>query len=91
MRTDDVGAVKRELMQLGDFIECGFVKRAAHQPAFFALHPKIDFAQIFNPDQTFIGIVKINFGRANVVFREKFCDLRRRAGFLPARDYILRE
>ena len=62
-------------MQFYDFIEGRLVEGPAHEPAFLAVTPKIVFSEIFDPDQAFRGIVKINSGRANAVLGQELCDL----------------
>src|SRR2546421_13095607 len=57
----------RQAMELHDLPERRFVKGAAHDPAFAALTPEIGLAQVFDPDQAFRRIVKINFRRPNFV------------------------
>src|ERR1700682_2369232 len=63
-----------ETMQLNDFFERGLVEGATHEPAFTAITPKIVLSEIFDPDQAFHGIVKINPGRTNAVLGEKLRD-----------------
>ena len=62
-------------MQLHDLIERGFVERAAHEPAFVRDNSK---DRVFPRSSIQIkpssGIVKMNLGRANPVFREKLGD-----------------
>src|SRR5437588_7012395 len=64
-----------ETMQLHDFIEGRLVEGPAHEPAFLAVTPKIVFTEIFDPDQAFRGIMKINSGRANAVLGQELRDL----------------
>src|ERR1043166_5887658 len=62
-------------MQFGDLIQRRLVEGAAHQPAFASVTEKVALAQIFNPDQSLVRIVIINFWRANSVGGEKLRDL----------------
>ena len=62
-------------MQFYDLRQGRFIEGAAEKPAFVAVTPKIRLAEVFDPDQAFRGIVKINLRRANFVFGEKLRDL----------------
>ena len=70
-------------MQLHDLIQRRFVERAAHQPAFLAITAKVALPKIFQPDQTFLSIVKINLGHPNSVLGEKVRDRYVMAIFFP--------
>src|SRR5436190_9137958 len=65
----------RQSMECRDLIERRFVKRTADQPAFMTITVEIAFAQIFDPDETFRWIVKINLRHPNVVGIEEVRDL----------------
>ena len=62
-------------MEPGDFIERRLVKRAPHRPAFVAMSEKILLAEVLDPNQTLLRIVKIDLRRANAVRFEKLRDL----------------
>src|SRR5260370_4848418 len=62
-------------MKRPDWVERGFVERATDEPAFLAITVKIALAQIFNPDETFRWIMKINLRHPNAMCVEKVCDL----------------
>ncbi|PYJ68675.1 MAG: hypothetical protein DME76_11570 [Verrucomicrobia bacterium] len=61
-------------VQRGDLIQRRFVKHAAHQPAFLPITVEVALAQVFEPDQAFVRIVKINLRHANSVLPEKVRD-----------------
>ena len=65
----------RQSMKCRDLIERRFVERAADKPTFVAITVEIALAQIFDPDETFRRIMKINPRYANVVRIEKVGDL----------------
>ncbi len=83
MRTDILRAVQRQAMQTGGLIECGLIERLTHKPTLLAMTPQIDFAQIFDPDETFLRIMKVNFRHANFVFCQKLRDLDVKPVLLP--------
>ena len=61
-------------MQYRDLLKSRFVKRAAYQPGFSAIIVKIALAKVFQPDQTFGCVVKINLWNADSVLAEKIGD-----------------
>src|SRR5438045_6269462 len=65
----------RQSMKGRDLIERRFVKRTTDEPAFVAITVKIALAQIFNPDQTFRWVMKINLRHPNAMLVEKVRDL----------------
>src|SRR6266446_5254875 len=65
----------RQSMKRRDLIERRFVEGAADKPPFVPVTVEIAFAQIFNPDEAFRWIVKINLRYANVVRIEKVRNL----------------
>src|SRR5881394_4610111 len=62
-------------MKRRDLIERRLVERAANEPAFVAITVKIALAQIFNPDQTFRWVMKINLRHPNALLVKKVRDL----------------
>src|SRR4029077_13297046 len=65
----------RQTMKLQNFVDRRFVERAANGPALDAIAVEIALAQIFDPDEAFRRIVKINFRGPNAVGVEEFRDL----------------
>src|SRR5436190_3515641 len=65
----------RQSMKRRDLIERRFVERTTDEPAFVAMTVEIALAQIFDPDETFRWIVKINLRHPNAVRVEKVRDL----------------
>ena len=64
----------RQRVQSRDLIERRFVERATHEPALMAVTVDVALAQVFEPDQSFVRIVKINLWHANSVRTEKIRD-----------------
>ena len=70
-------------VQRRDLIQGRFVKRAAHQPAFTAIAVEIALAEVFQPDQTFVRVVKVNFRHPNSVLGKKIRDFHILTIFFP--------
>src|SRR6266699_2629499 len=61
-------------VQRRDLVEGRFVERAAHQPAFVAITVEVALAKIFQPDQTFVSVVKVNLRHTNSMLGQKVRD-----------------
>src|SRR4029077_19921192 len=61
-------------VQRRDLIEGRFVERAAHQPAFVAITVEVELAKVFQPDQTFVSVMKVNLWHTNSVLGKKVRD-----------------
>ena len=61
-------------MKRRDLIKGRFVESPAHQPTFVAITVKVALAKVFQPDQTFISVVKVNLRHANSVLGKKVRD-----------------
>jgi hypothetical protein len=70
-------------VQRRDLIEGRFVERAAHQPAFVAITVEVALAKVFQPDQTFVSVVKVNLRHTNSVLGKKVRDRHVVAIFFP--------
>src|SRR5882724_9937964 len=70
-------------VQSRDLIESRFVERAAHQPAFVAITVEVALAKIFQPDQTFVSVVKVNLRHTNSMLGKKGRDGYVMAIFFP--------
>jgi hypothetical protein len=70
-------------VQRPDLIERRFIEGPAHQPAFVAITVEIALAKVFQPDQTFVSIVKVNLRDTNSVFGKKIRDRYVVAVFFP--------
>src|SRR5438067_998264 len=64
----------RQAVELRDLVERRFIKGASHQPSFTAVAVNVPFPQIFQPDQSFFGVVMINLRSPNAVFSQKIRD-----------------
>src|SRR5205807_7602278 len=73
----------RQRMKRRDLIERRFIERTTDEPAFVAVTVEIALAQIFDPDETFRWIVKINSRHPNAVRVEKVGDLHVMPVFFP--------
>src|SRR5437868_7305139 len=63
-----------QAMQLHYLVEGRFVKCAPHDPSLVAIAEQIALAEIFNPNQAFRRIMKINLRRSNFVRLQKLRD-----------------
>src|SRR6266446_4719712 len=61
----------RQRMKRRDLIERRLVERTTDEPAFVAVTVKIAHAQVFDPDETFRWIMKINLRHPNAVRVQK--------------------
>src|SRR5262249_3938645 len=60
-----------QCVQRRDLIESQFVERAAHQPGFVAITKEVALTKVLQPDQTFVGVVKVNLWDTNSVLGKK--------------------
>src|SRR3954454_12910216 len=72
-----------QCVQRRDLVEGRFVEGSAHQPGFVAVTAEVALAKIFQPDQTFSSVVKINFRHTNSMFAEEICDRHVMTIFFP--------
>src|SRR2546423_11991734 len=64
-----------QLMKLPYFVQRRIVKCAPNEPGFVTVAEKIPLAQVFDPDQAFVGVMVVNARRADIVFLQKLRDL----------------
>ena len=64
-----------QTVKLHNLVERRFVERAADKPALVSITIKVALTQIFDPDQAFRRVVKINLWHADSLPVEKLRDL----------------
>ena len=62
-------------VQFRDFLQRRLIVSTSHQPALVAIAPEVALAKVFDPDEAFRRVVKVDLGRAHSMGGEELRDL----------------